>query len=175
MKKLLLTLMMIVVTSCIGCQNGKFQPFNYDYVDSAKVSEMIAKAMDANVTTFSTVEDVTYYLQGIQLQKELDSTLASLSKKQISDILSVLKFTKPNTKYTIDDLVSEYNKNKSVYDGLPAENTTSTISATEPFMTITTSSTQSDTVSKNNKTPVPSNSDVIDTIIDGHRALIFKK
>ena len=172
MKKLLLTLMMIVVTSCIGCQNGKFQPFNYDYVDSAKVSEMIAKAMDANVTTFSTVEDVTYYLQSIQLQKELDSTLASLSKKQISDILSVLRFTKPNTKYTIDDLISEYNKNKQVYDGLPAENTT-TITA-EPPTTATTSSTQSDTVSKN-KTSVPSNSDVIDTIIDGHRALIFKK
>lgn len=174
MKKLLLALMMIVVTSCIGCQNGKM-PFNYDYVDSAKVSEMIAKTMDANVTTFSTVEDVTYYLQGIQLQKELDSTLASLSKKQISDILSVLKFTKPNAKYTIDDLISEYNKNKQVYDGLIAENITSTTSATEPLTTATTSSTQSDTVSKNNKTSVPSNSDVIDTVIDGHRALIFKK
>ena len=173
MKKLLLALMMIVVTSCVGCQNGKFQPFNYDYVDSAKVSEMIAEAMDANVVTFTTVEDVTYYLQSIQLQKELDSTLASLSKKQISDILSVLKFTKPNAKYTIDDLISEYNKNKQVYDGLPAENA-STTSATEP-PTNAISSTQSDTVSKNNKTPVPSNSDVIDTIIDGHRALIFKK
>ena len=173
MKKLLLALMMGVVTLCIGCQNGKM-PFNYDYVDSAKVSEMITKAVDANVTTFTTVEDVTYYLQSIRLQKELDSTLASLSKKQISDILSVLKFTKPNAKYTIDDLISEYNKNKQVYDGLPAENTTSTTSATEP-PTIATSSTQSDTVSKNNKTPVPSNSDVIDTIIDGHRALIFKK
>ena len=174
MKKLLLALMMIVVTSCVGCQNGKFQPFDYDYVDSAKVSEMIAEAMDANVTTFTTVEDVTYYLQGIQLQKELDSTLASLSKKQISDILSVLKFTKPNAKYTIDDLVSEYNKNKQIYDGLPAENNTSTITAESPT-TATTSSTQSDTVSKNNKTPVPSSSDVIDTIIDGKRALIFKK
>ena len=174
MKKLLLALMMIVVTSCVGCQNGKFQPFNYDYIDSAKVSEMIAEAVDANVTTFTTVEDVTYYLQGIQLQKELDSTLASLSKKQISDILSVLKFTKPNAKYTIDDLISEYNKNKQVYDGLPAENTTSTTSATEP-PTNATSSTQSDTVSKNNKIPVPSSSDVIDTVIDGHRALIFKK
>ena len=173
MKKLLLALMMGVVTLCIGCQNGKM-PFNYDYVDSAKVSEMITKAVDANVTTFTTVEDVTYYLQSIRLQKELDSTLASLSKKQISDILSVLKFTKPNAKYTIDDLISEYNKNKQVYDGLPAENTTSTTSATEPPATATTSSTQSDTVSKNNKTPVPSN-DVIDTIIDGHRALIFKK
>jgi hypothetical protein len=172
MKKLLLALMMIVVTSCVGCQNGKM-PFNYDYVDSAKVSEMIAEVMDANVTTFTTVEDVTYYLQSIQLQKELDSTLASLSKKQISDIFSVLKFTKPNAKYTIDDLVSEYNKNKQVYDGLPAENTTSTTSATEP-PTNTTSSTQSDTVSKNKNT-VPSSSDVIDTIIDGHRALIFKK
>ena len=172
MKKLLLTLMMIVVTSCVGCQNGKM-PFNYDYVDSAKVSEMIAETMDANVTTFTTVEDVTYYLQSIQLQKELDSTLASLSKKQISDILSVLKFTKPNAKYTIDDLISEYNKNKQVYDGLPAENTTSTITA-ESSTTATTSSTQSDTVSKN-KTPVPSSSDVIDTVIDGHRALIFKK
>lgn len=171
MKKLLLALMMVVVTSCVGCQNGKM-PFNYDYVDSAKVSEMIAEAMDANVTTFTTVEDVTYYLQGIQLQKELDSILASLSKKQISDILSVLKFTKPNAKYTIDDLISEYNKNKQVYDGLPAENA-STTSATEPPMNAT-SSTQSDTVSKN-KTPVPSNSDVIDTVIDGHRALIFKK
>ena len=171
MKKLLLALMMIVVTLCTGCKNGKM-PFNYDYVDSAKVSEMITKAMDANVTTFTTVEDVTYYLQGIQLQKELDSTLASLSKKQISDILSVLRFTKPNAKYTIDDLISEYNKNKQVYDGLPAENT-STITAESPT-TATTSSTQSDTVSKN-KTPVPSSSDVIDTIIDGHRALIFKK
>lgn len=172
MKKLLLALMMIVVTSCIGCQNGKFQPFDYDYVDSAKVSEMIAKAIDANVTTFTTVEDVTYYLHSVQLQKELDSTLASLSKKQISDILSVLRFTKPNAKYTIDDIISEYNKNKQVYDGLPAENTTTTTSVTDP-PTTTTSSTQSDTVSKN-KTPVPT-SDVIDTIIDGHRALIFKK
>lgn len=166
MKKLLIMLTLCIVALC-SCDRYKVvDSKDYATIDTAAILSIVHDDM---CTTFSNVDQVLEWKQEYLISKEIDSTVMALDKYTLTNICQVLKYKQK--RFDLDDIVTEYNLRKEVYTAL---------SVPKPITTEDTAKVAPPAAQNNELTAVMStntqteNDIVVDTIIDGNRALIFK-
>ena len=121
--KRLLTFLAMVALMTVALFTGSCERYrsNLCYRDSVQIARVVKACLPAaqrSLYTFDHVDNVLSYKTERRRQAEIDSTFLTLTDKQITDIVSVLKKGKPS--FTISDIVQEYQAYRRVYDGLPA-------------------------------------------------------
>lgn len=91
-------------------------------MDSISVAQAIEYAQNP---LFVSIEDIVDYRTAYYENKSVDSVFFSLSPATIQNVASVLLDKCPGG-ITKEDIVKEYKKNQSVYDGLPDAKVTNT-------------------------------------------------
>ena len=120
--KRLLTFLAMVALITVALFTGSCERYrsNLCYRDSVQIARVVKACLPAaqrSLYTFDNVDNVLSYKTERRRQAEIDSTFLTLTDKQITDIVSVLKKGKPS--FTISDIVQEYWTYRRVYDGLP--------------------------------------------------------
>ena len=161
MKKFLFMLTFCIVALC-SC--NRYKVVDSDYTPTIDTAAILSIVHDDMCVSFSNVEQVIDWKQDYFIKQEIDSTVMALDRATLTNICQVLKYK--NKRFDLDDIVTEYNLRKDVYTALsvPKPN------AVEDTTKATPPAEQKESVEH-----FPTNGDaVIDTIIDGNRALIFK-
>ena len=159
--------MLSIVTLC-SCNRYKVidtEDYASPPIDTTAILSIVHDDMCAS---FSNVEQVIDWKQDYLIKQEIDSTIMALNRATLTNICQVLKYK--NERFDLDDIVTEYNLRKDVYTALNSvpqpivnKDTTKVIPPAAKEQELT------HTISSNTE-----NNIVVDTIIDGNKALIFK-
>lgn len=165
MKKFLFMLTFCIVALC-SC--NRYKVVDSDYTPTIDTTAILSIVHDDMCVSFSNVEQVIDWKQDYLIKQEIDSTVMALDKATLTNICQVLKYK--NERFDLDDIVTEYNLRKDVYTALSVPKPMNTVEDTTKATPPTTKEQElTSTTSTNTENDI-----VVDTIINGNRALIFK-
>ena len=171
MKKFLLWCLGTLVAAVIAIA-GSTLVFNYGKTGSilkpAVGVEEVANALDSIVNPeLYTTKDVFELQNRLTVNTYTDSVFLSMSQSTLENVASVC--LKRSHSVTKEDIVSEFVKNRHIYDNLP---TTSELDAITMETPPTKELANADTAKEAPPTRVEGSSNYKDTVIDGKHAII---
>ena len=125
----------VLVTSLVGCDKTRQRILPKPAVGVKEVANCLDSIVNPRLNT---TKDVFELQNRLLTNAYIDSIFCSMSQEILENVSTVV--LKKLHVVTKDDIVSEYLKNRSVYDNLPPNN--STTSATIEFTPPTTSTTK---------------------------------